>query len=201
MTERDKPRKGKLVDFSCTVCGKVFQDYPRKRSPRLFCSKACRGKSLQRRVERKCVECGSIFSITEGRLARGDGAYCGLSCAAAHRFREYWTGRKQTEDHVMARSGPNASRWNGGQSHGYRMVGRGDNEGRAIAEHRLVAETALGRPLKKGEVVHHVNGVKTDNRNKNLIICSRSYHAWLHRRMSFAFQRMTFDPPPVEAAI
>jgi len=49
--------------------------------------------------------------------------------------------------------------------------------------HRLVAEGVLGRKLKGDECVHHVNGIKADNANKNLVICpDASYHQLLHAR-------------------
>lgn len=51
-----------------------------------------------------------------------------------------------------------------------------------IFEHDLIMECNLGRWLNKDEIVHHKNGIKTDNRIKNLEVLTRSEHMSLHRK-------------------
>ena len=52
-----------------------------------------------------------------------------------------------------------------------------------VAEHRLVAERALGRVIERRHEVHHVNRDRLDNRPSNLVICEdHAYHLLLHTR-------------------
>ena len=55
---------------------------------------------------------------------------------------------------------------------------RADSNG-YVLEQIIVAEEILGRPLKKGEIVHHINMDKGDNRKENLRICTRSEWSYL----------------------
>lgn len=56
-----------------------------------------------------------------------------------------------------------------------RILARG---GGKAWEHRSVAEEKIGRPLRREEVVHHINYIRHDNRPANLdVLESRSAHA------------------------
>lgn len=54
--------------------------------------------------------------------------------------------------------------------------------------HRSVAEQKLGRPLRRGEIVHHIDGDKHNNDPTNLeILDSQSDHAKKHRAFGGRF--------------
>ncbi len=121
----------------------------------------------QNRQITKCLNCGIPIDDSVSCARK----YCGQSCYISHH------------------RGPNHHQYSNKSvvyKDGYRRT-----HGR-IFEHRAVAEKALGRPLTSNEAVHHIDGNKLNNQNTNLLICSASYHQWLHNEMSIRYAREHF---------
>lgn len=87
-------------------------------------------------------------------------------------------------------TGSKCHRWKGGRIKlcGYWYVNvpnhPSNKTNNYIAEHRLVMEKHIGRYLLAEESVHHINGIKTNNRIENLMLFpSESEHQKHHQSL------------------
>lgn len=105
--------------------------------------------------------------------------------------------------------GPKNGMWKGGRSvasNGYVLIRVGvdhhlaDVRGYAY-EHRIVAEQNLGRRLLDGEIAHHKNENKTDNRPENIkVVPSIAHHYLEHRKRERGLRRPDEDNPTTACA-
>lgn len=145
---------------ACRRCG---EDFYARRSDTLYCVE-CRPIVRKEYLKaydhgkRKdaCPQCGSA-KVTRAAL-----------CRPCNNLAQPW--RKVSEDNGNWKNGRSMS-----SGYVFVRISHKSGAGAYRPEHCLVWEEANG-PIPKGWVVHHLNGVKTDNRLENLAAMPRNSH-------------------------
>ena len=162
------------MKIKCDYCGKAFNKKPSKIKAKNYCCKEHR--HADKYVILTCETCGKKF---ERLLAGGvyEHIFCSRECARpylSHKFSEYDKANNPVSMTPDRKQKLRISHLGKGAGKTYtKTFGR--------HTHRIVAEQMLGRPLKPGEVVHHINEDKRDNRPENLMVfANQRLHAKWH---------------------
>lgn len=171
-------RQKVLVD--CSACGYPFfkEKHAAKRNPVHACSKECVAvlrKRPRNQITKPCTICGTL--ITRRASGMLENSCCSAKCSKLFRQRnmlvvnEKYTPRTHTPE---SKRKLRNNRLGKGEGKSYeKTYGR--------HTHRIVAEEILGRPLRKGEVVHHKDEIKRNNDPSNIqVFPSQSEHARHH---------------------
>lgn len=118
-----------------------------------------------------CGFCKRPLAISPAYTKRGTKIfYCDKKCEIKNRFDTRDPDSLTLQEALDFVGKRGAVRTN---SHGYRVVVMGKKR---MLHHRLVMEKIVGKKLHKDETVHHVNGIRDDNRPENLIVLPRKNH-------------------------
>ena len=157
------------VEKECLICKKLFFVWVHREKTAKYCSLECRYKSQSKLIGEKNYNWkGTAICPTCGSYKKHNAKQC-QKC------------------YLSKRIGDNHPSWKGGllKNNGYIYIlnhqhPSSDNKG-YIARTHLIAEKIINRFLKKSEVIHHINGIKNDDRPENLyLFSSQSNHIKFH---------------------
>lgn len=155
-----------MIELDCPGCGRKFEKYASDHrvihGKTIFCSRECYLEYYRKKNTAICPVCGKTY-----KRKRSSNKVCSSECA-----RKY---NSMNAKHKVY------------MENGYLVEHKkGYNKKGNVKQHRRIMEEYLGRPLNPDEIVHHINGIKTDNRIENLQVMTWSEHSSMHRKEEIA---------------
>lgn len=175
-----------MIKCKCEFCGKIYYKSPSrvKGHKHLFCSKKCKSSAYNKtlnpehyqemRDTTNSAKNLSAWAKEANKIPRTEEMKEKISKG----MMKHWDQVYQTNNIEREEISFNLD--------GKELITRKNSDPYIIYRtkriHRLIAEQKLGRPLKKGEVVHHIDGDKTNNDPSNLMIfASQAEHMKYHK--------------------
>jgi predicted nucleic acid-binding Zn ribbon protein len=159
-------RVSTIESRDCLICGDSFSN---KNRDQKYCSRKCYYEMKKLRGDRVNWTKEMREKMSDLYTKDGNPMY-GIT--------SQYKGKRRPEI-----TGENHPNWKGGKSinRGYVIYENiNETDGLKKPEHRMVMEKYINRPLTSEEIVHHINGNKSDNRIENLKIVTRSEHMKIH---------------------
>ncbi len=192
-----------LIKKVCEICGADYFVPHWRAGTAKYCSVQCQRKSLICGPNATCVVCGKPFYIKPNRLKRlKHPPCCSLKCSSL--YRKVWFRGKG--NHQYGLKGNKNSTFSGDvifqknnkltEARKYAPYRVDANKAGRVLEHRLLVEENWKlfderafdiingqHVLKKGYVVHHIDGDHSNNDIRNLIPLTKSEHNRLHIKL------------------